>query len=171
MASAADAFQGNTEELLKGFPNVFHITNGILIVGLDDLGRNLDAKLDKVLKRCRKANLKLNKHTGLFRCTRIPFNRKLILHMLWVQNLQIYTSKHFIIQIKKKELQFFLSILNYLSKFLPVTAWMCEQLRKLTSAKADCSWNRMYQDSCDKAKKLITRDACMKFFMHKNPCT
>ena len=36
-------------------------------------------------------------------------------------------------------------------------------LHKLMSVKADLSSNRMYQDLYNKAKKIIKRDACMKF--------
>ena len=63
-----------------------------------------------------------------------------------------------------KEFQSFLGILNYLSKFSPVTAEVCEQLGKLTMIKAEWPWDRMYQDLYDKAKKLATKDACMKLY-------
>ena len=41
---------------------------------------------------------------------------------------------------------------------------MCEPLRKLTSAKVEQSLNGAYQVLYDKAKRLMTRDACMKFY-------
>ena len=45
-------------------------------------------------------------------------------------------------------------ILNYLSKFSPVTAEACEPLQKLTSVKADWDQNRMYQDLYHKPKMI-----------------
>ena len=62
----------------------------------------------------------------------------------------------------KRELQSFLGILNCLSKFSPVTAEVCEPLRKVTSVKADWKWNKMYKDLYDKAQKIIKTDKCMK---------
>ena len=64
----------------------------------------------------------------------------------------------------KKELQSFFGILNYLSTFSPVTAEVCKPLWKLMSGKADWEWNRMCQNLYDKAKKIIKKDACMKFY-------
>ena len=54
-------FQTMMDDLLQGLPNVFVFANDILIAVFDDLGRNYNATLDKVLKICRKSNLKLNK--------------------------------------------------------------------------------------------------------------
>ena len=52
----------------------------------------------------------------------------------------------------KKELQSFLGILKCLGKFSPVSAEVCEPLHKLTSVKADLTWNKTYWDTHEKAK-------------------
>ena len=70
---------------------------------------------------------------------------------------------------RKKQLQLFLGTINVLSKFSPVTAGVCEQPRKLTSVKSEQLWNRTYQDLYDKAKRLITKDAYMKFYDTSKP--
>ena len=62
-----------------------------------------------------------------------------------------------------KEVQSFLGRLNYLSMFSPATADVCEALQKLTSVKEDWTWQRMYQEVYGTAKKLVKKDACMKF--------
>ena len=40
----------------------------------------------------------------------------------------------------------------------------CELLRNLTSVKSESSWNVTYQDLYYKAKRPITRDACVRFY-------
>ena len=45
----------------------------ILIAGFDHMGRDYDATLNKVLRICRQANLKLNKDKCLFWSIGIPF--------------------------------------------------------------------------------------------------
>ena len=52
-----------------------------------------------------------------------------------------------------------------------MTAEVCELLRRLTSVKAERSWNRMYQNVYYKAKQLNTKDAYMKLYGFQNPCT
>ena len=42
--------QRKIDKMFQGFPNVLGIADGILIAWFNDLGKNLNAKLDKVLK-------------------------------------------------------------------------------------------------------------------------
>ena len=64
----------------------------------------------------------------------------------------------------KKELQAFLGIITYLSKFSPSTADICTSLRHLTSVKIECTWNATYQKLFHKAKSITKEDACVKFY-------
>ena len=64
----------------------------------------------------------------------------------------------------KKVLQSFIGILNYLSKFSPMTDKLCESLQKLTSVKTEWSFNGMYKGLYNKAKNVIRQDTCMKFY-------
>ena len=66
----------------------------------------------------------------------------------------------------KKELQAFLDIINYLGKFSPGTAEVCEPLQKLTSCKLMWMWNVTYQQLFINAKSIIKADICMKFYDH-----
>ena len=61
------------DKLLNGQPNVFGIADDILIAGFDNVGRDHDETVDKVLEICRKADLKLNKDKCHSRCTSILF--------------------------------------------------------------------------------------------------
>ena len=69
----------------------------------------------------------------------------------------------------KKELQAFLGIINYLGKFSPSTAEVCESLRKLTSAKTKWTWNTTYQKMFYQATAIIKEDSCMKFYYETQP--
>ena len=69
----------------------------------------------------------------------------------------------------KKELQAFLGIINYLGKFSPGTADVCDPLHMLTSNKVSWTWNASYHDLFDKVKSLIKADMCMKFYDDTKP--
>ena len=60
-APAGDMFQRKIDEIFNDMPNVFGITDDILVVGYEDDGRDHDEAVQKVLQRCRKDKLKLNK--------------------------------------------------------------------------------------------------------------
>ena len=69
----------------------------------------------------------------------------------------------------KKDLQAFRGIINYLGKFSPGTADVCDPLCKLTSSKATWTWNASYQSIFNKAKSLIKSDMCIKFYDDTKP--
>ena len=69
----------------------------------------------------------------------------------------------------KNEFQAFLGKINYLGKFSPSKTDTCESLRTLTSAKTEWTWNAAYQKMFNKAKAIITEDACMKFYDETKP--
>ena len=50
---------------------MYGIVDDILIAGLNDMGRDHDATLDKVLRICRHANLELNRRKCTIQCTSI----------------------------------------------------------------------------------------------------
>ena len=65
----------------------------------------------------------------------------------------------------KKELQAFLGTINYLGKFSPGTADVCDPLHKLISSRVTWTWNASYQSLFNKAKLFIKSDMCMKFYI------
>ena len=69
----------------------------------------------------------------------------------------------------KKELEAFISIVNFLGKLSPSTASVLEPLRKLTSSKTLLTWNALYHTLYEKAKALIKDDVCMKFYDETKP--
>ena len=148
----SEVFQKKIDKLFNGLPNVVGIAD-ILIVGINELGRDHDEAVNQILKICRKASLKHNSDKWHFRCTSFPYFGKSFCKMVWAQTLG----------------QLFLRRVNYLSKFSPATAEVCKALRRLTLVKVEWSWNRTYQDLYDNAKKLITKDARMKFYDASKP--
>ena len=69
----------------------------------------------------------------------------------------------------KKQLQAFLGIINYLVKFSPSTASICEPLQKLMSSKTVWTWNASYQTYTMRENSLIKDDVCMKFYDEMKP--
>ena len=64
VAPSDDMFQ-TIDKLFNGMPNIFGIADDHLYAGFDELGRDHDTTLDKMLKIWRQANLKLNRDTCL----------------------------------------------------------------------------------------------------------
>ena len=58
VAPISDMFQRQIDNLFHVVPIVFGTADDILIADINELGRDHDEAVDKVLKLCRKANLK-----------------------------------------------------------------------------------------------------------------
>ena len=54
-------------------------------------------------------------------------------------------------------------MINYLIKFSPSTANICEPQRSLISVQTEWTWDAAYQKLFYKAKSVINEAACMKF--------
>ena len=162
-APAGDMFQHKIDEIFNDMPNVFGIADDILVVGYEDNGMDHKETVKKVPQRCREDSLKLNKDKCHFRCTSIPYFGEVILRNgVQPDPQKIKALMEMPPSNNKKKLQAFLGIINYLSKFSPSTATICEPLQKLTSSRAVWMWNTSYQGIYDKTKSLIKADACMK---------
>ena len=165
-----DMFQHKIDEIFSDMPNVFGIVDDILVIGYDDDGTDYDTMVHNVLWRCKEVNLKLNKEKCHFRCTSISFFGEVILR----KGVQPDPQKIKVLMDmpppnNKKELQVFLGIINYLSKFSPGTADMYDPLCKLTLSEVTWIWNASYQSLFSRVKLLIKSDICMKFYDDTKP--
>ena len=76
-APVGDMFQCKIDEIFSDMPNVFGITDKILVIRYDKDGVDHDTAV-QVLQQCEEVNLKLNKENCHFRYTSIPFFGKVI---------------------------------------------------------------------------------------------
>ena len=124
-------FQHNIDETFNDIPNVFGIADNILVIGYDKDGTDHDKTVNRVLKHCQDVNLKLNKEKCHFRCMAIPFFSEVVsTDGIQPDPRKISTLTEMPTYKNKKELQDFLGIINYLSKFSPDIVEVYEPLQK-----------------------------------------
>ena len=140
-----DMFQHKIDKIFNDMPNVFGTADGILVVGYNDNGRDHDETVCTVLQRCSEVNLKLSKDKCHFRCTSVPFFGEVISRNgVQPDPQKIKALMDMPPPNNKRELQAFLGIINYLGKFSPGTAAVCDPLQKLTSSRVAWTWNTSY---------------------------
>ena len=144
--------------------------DNILVIGYDNDGTDHNLIVHKVLQRCEEVNLKLNKEKYHFRCMSIPFFGEVISRRgVQPDPQKIKALMDMPPPNNKEELQVFLGIINYLGKFSPGTADVCDPLLKMTLCKATWTWNASYQSLFSREKLLIKSDMCMKFYGDNKP--
>ena len=149
-------FQHKINEIFNDMPNVFGIADDILVIVYDKDGTDHDEAVYKVLRWCYDVNLKLNKDKCHFRCMSIPFFSEVVSRQgIQPDSQKIKALAKMPAPKNKKELQTFLGIINYLSKFSPDISEVCKPLRRLMSSKAMWTLDASYQQQFEKAKSLI----------------
>ena len=150
---AGNMLQHKIDEIFNDIPNVFGIVDDILVIGYDKDRIDHDKTVYKVLRWCQDVNLKLNKDKCHFRCMSIPFFSEIVSRdgvQLDPQKISPLTEMP--APQNNKEVQAFLGIINYLSKFSPDMSEVCELLRKLTSSKATWTMECIIPTTIQKGK-------------------
>ena len=73
-----------------------------------------------------------------------------------IQKLQLPKTKH--------ELQSFLGMINYISKYTPEAPQVCKPLCELISIQSDYNWHQHHTDTFNKAKTLVNKDCYLCFY-------
>ena len=152
-APAGDMFQRKIDEIFNDVPNVFGIEDNILVKGYEKDGVDHEVAVYSKLEQCQDVNLKLNKDKFHFRCTSILFFGKVVSRKgIQPDPQKVRALTQMPAPKNKQEVQSFLGIINYLGKFSPGTAEVCEPLRKLTSTRMAWTWNASYQQMFQQSK-------------------
>ena len=130
LSCAGDLFQAKIDEFFSDMHDSTQgIADDILVIGFDDDSSDHDAVLDVVCARADKVNLCFNEKKCIIHCTIAPFFGELVSRkgvkpdptkLEAIQNLQLPRTKH--------ELQSFLGMINYISKYTPGAAQVCKPL-------------------------------------------
>ena len=169
LSSAPEEFQRRQHQVLEGLPGVLTIHDDILVYGegetYEEASKDHDAKLHKLMERCRERNVKLNKDKMKLRLEQVPY----IGHLLTSQGLKPDPDKvKAILEMPKPvdvaAVRRFIGFVNYLSKFLPRLSEVCEPLRRLTMKDVEWHWTHDQEEAFNRLKQLVTEAPVLKYF-------
>jgi len=125
----------------------------------------LEHRLKKVFQRCREYNLRLNKS----KCKLGLLEIEVLGHVVSSQGIRPNPKKVQAVEsatppANVSELRSFLGTCNYLMKFVPNFAELCEPLRKLTRTGVSWKWNTEADKAFNSLKKAIGEKACLAYY-------
>ena len=137
---------------------------------IDEAVKDHDAKLIKLLDRCRERNLKLNRQNLQLKCLETSF----IGHVLTPEGVKPGPRK------VDAELKMerpnevaagrrLVGLMNYLSKLLIKFSELCEPLRRLTHKDIEWSWSAVQEEAFQSIKRAVTSAPVLKYSNSADP--
>ena len=160
-----DIFQWKLDKCFGHIKNLIVIVDDIMVIGKNDNHKDHNLAFTTLLQTARKCNVKLNYDKLKFKCTEVNFYGK-----------TYTTDGHKPVQNKitaiiempppsmKKEVQSFIGMINYLTKFLPRLTKLSKLIRELTKEKVPFNWGPEPQQSFAMLKKELVRAPVLAYY-------
>jgi hypothetical protein len=155
-----------SQDYNEGFadiPGVFTYVDDILISGATK--EEHDERLERVLERCRRLNLKLN----LSKCHFSQAELQYLGHVLSSDGIKPDPAKveavmTFPTPKSRSEVAKLLGLVTYLAKFCPDLAEIAQPIRQLTKKEVEWAWDAIQDDTLTKLKKLVSSAPVLALF-------
>ena len=162
---AGDVFQCKLHQCFCQIPNVIFITDDIIVVGKMQNHRDHDQALTTLLHTARTCNVRLNYDKLQYKQTEVEFFRE----TYTLDGCKPAQNKvKAIVDMPppncKKQVQSFIGMVNYLSKFAACLSELAEPIRELSKGKFPFNWGPENQKSFKLVKKLIAAAPILAYY-------
>ena len=162
LVSAQDVFQKKVDQTFEGLPGVVAIADDIVVFGKTEAEH--DKHLDNVMKRTHEVGLCLNPDKCVVKSHRIKFfGNYLSSKGLEPDPDKIAAIVDLTPPRNAQELQSFLGMINYLSRYTPDLATITAPLRDLTKKDVIFVWGPEHQRAFDNVKEAITTASTLAY--------
>ena len=162
---AGDVFQCKLDECFGHIPNVIVIADDIMVVGKQPNHKDQDQGLTTLLETARCCNVRLSFEKLQYKQTEVEFFGE----TYTVDGCMPAKGKvQAIVEIPapscKKEVQSFIGMINYLSKFSARLSELALPIRELAKDKVAFNWGPEYQTAFKLVKKEIAAAPILSFY-------
>ncbi|UYV84832.1 K02A2.6-like, partial [Cordylochernes scorpioides] len=168
VSCAPGIFQRQMESLIAKIPGVVVYLDDILVTGKDEMEHDL--RLREVLKSIQRMGLTLKKEKCEFKKSSLIFlGCRIDAEGIHPTEEKCEAIKNFPKPENKKELQSFLGLLNFYSKFLKDRTTVLEPLHRLLNKRNCWKWKEVEDRAFREAKNLIQSDLVLTPYDARKP--
>ncbi|UYV68431.1 K02A2.6-like [Cordylochernes scorpioides] len=168
VSCAPGIFQRRMESLIAKIPGVVVYLDDILVTGKDEMEHDL--RLREVLKSIQRMGLTLKKEKCEFKKSSLIFlGCRIDAEGIHPTEEKCEAIKNFPKPENKKELQSFLGLLNFYSKFLKDRTTVLEPLHRLLNKRNCWKWKEVEDRAFREAKNLIQSDLVLTPYDARKP--
>ena len=169
---AGDVFQRKLDQYFEKIDNVIVIADDIMVVRKQQNHRDHDIALTNLLETARKTNIHLNYDKLHYKKTEVDFLRE----TYTTDSHKPAQSKVSVISEMppptcKKQVQSFIRMINYLSKFLARLLELVKPMRELSKDKVPFNWGPEHHTAFKQIKKEIVRAPILAYYNPKKETT
>ena len=162
---AGDVFQQNLDECFSHIKNLIVIADDVMIIGKNENHKDHDIAFTTLLHTARKCNVKLNYNKLKFKCTEVNFYGE----TYTTDRCKLVQDKiQAIVKMpppsNRKEVQSFMGLINYLTKFSPRLTELSEPVRELIKEKVPFNWGPEHQESFEALKKELVKAPVLAYY-------
>ena len=145
--------------------NLIVITDDIMVIGRKQNHKDHDLAFTTLLQTTSKCNIKLNFEKPQYKCTQVNFyGETYTTNGCKPAQSKITAIVKMPSPSSKKEVQSFISMINYLSKFSPRLTVLAKPIRELVKEKVPFNWGLEHQESFEQLKKEIVRAPVLAYY-------
>ena len=165
ITAAGDVFQRKLDQHFGQIEQVIVIADDIMVVGNQPNQRDHDVALTNLLETARKSNIHLNYDKLAYKKTEVEFFGETYTTdgCKPAQN-KITAIVEMPLPTNKKQVQFFIGMVNYLSKFSARLSELAEPIRELSKDKVPFNWGPEHQATFKQMKCKIVRAPILAYY-------
>lgn len=176
LSVSSEIFQKRLHQAVGDLPGVLCVADDLMIYGvgetIPEAERDHDAKLEKLLSRCRTLGIKLNMQKLNLHRESLPF----LGHLITNTGLKPDPEKvEAILKMPQPTnvagVQRLQGIINYLAKFLPRISDVMLPIRQLTKTRVPWTWGEAQSKAFDEIKQLISQSPLLRYYVPHKPLT
>ena len=169
---AGDVFQRKLNQYFRKINNVIIIADDIMVVGNQQNHRDHDIALTNLLETTRRNNIHLNYDTLCYKETEVDlFGETYTTDGCKSAQSKVSVISEMPTPMCKKQVQSFISMINYLSKFLARLSEFAEPIRELSKDKVPFNWGLEHHTAFKQIKKEIVRAPVLAYYNPKKETT
>lgn len=163
ISSAPEHYQRRVAQILEGLPGCINMMDDILVWGVS--AKEHDRRLEKVLQVLRDSNVTLNREKCEFRKPSIRFlGHEVSNKGVSIDPEKVMSITNFQPPSNKTELQRYLGMFTYLTKFVPMATTVAQPLRELLKKDVEFVWSPAQNNAFLKTKEVISNSPVLKPF-------
>jgi len=166
---SSEIFAKRLQDCIHDLNGVICVADDLMIYGVgttdDDAISDHDAKLVKLLQRCREMGIRLNAKKIKLRQTSVPF----LGHVITQDGIKPDPAKvEAVLEMPSptdvEGVQRLNGFVNYLAKFLPGLSDVMEPIRQLTRREVPWNWSKAQEEALNTVKQLMANAPVLRYF-------